>query len=151
MQTLVEKECVSIQNDSSGWYVIIELRRVSEWLLLNANSTIFQLYHGENKIIFNEMIMSSALYKINMLSWIFIVLAHWNKSAERHVAPLGHIILIPNQPAFALTPLCCVLSGEATNTNCIVFGLIRSQLEPNIYRTRSKHAHHYMYATDALN
>ena len=35
---------------------------VSEWLLFNANSAIFQLYHGENKLIFNEMMMRSALY-----------------------------------------------------------------------------------------
>jgi hypothetical protein len=28
---------------------------VSEWLLSNANSVIFQLYHGENKLIFNEI------------------------------------------------------------------------------------------------
>jgi len=34
----------------------------SEWLLFNANSAIFQLYHGENKLIFNEMMMRSALY-----------------------------------------------------------------------------------------
>ena len=26
------------------------------------------------------------------------------QSADRHVAPLGHIILIPSQPVFALTP-----------------------------------------------
>jgi hypothetical protein len=25
-------------------------------------------------------------------------------AADRHVAPLGHIILIPSQPVFALTP-----------------------------------------------
>jgi hypothetical protein len=53
---------------------------VSGWLLFNANSAIFQLYHGENKWIFNEMMMSSALYKTNTLSWIFIGLAHWNNS-----------------------------------------------------------------------
>jgi hypothetical protein len=35
------------------------------------------------------------------------------KSAGRHVAPLGHIILIPSQP----------ICGEATNSNFIVFGL----------------------------
>jgi hypothetical protein len=29
--------------------------RVSEWLLFNANSAIFQQYHGENKLILNEM------------------------------------------------------------------------------------------------
>ena len=27
---------------------------MSEWLLFNANSAIFQLYYGENKLIFNE-------------------------------------------------------------------------------------------------
>ena len=27
---------------------------VSEWLLFYATSAIFQLYHGENKLIFNE-------------------------------------------------------------------------------------------------
>ena len=31
---------------------------VSERLLLNANSAIFQLYHGENKLVFNEMKMT---------------------------------------------------------------------------------------------
>ena len=34
----------------------------SEWLLFNAKSAIFQLYHGENNVHFDEMI--SALYKI---------------------------------------------------------------------------------------
>jgi hypothetical protein len=28
---------------------------MSEWLLITANWAIFQLYHGENKLIFNEM------------------------------------------------------------------------------------------------
>jgi len=46
-------------------------------MLFNANSLIFQLYHGENKLSFNEMMTSSAaLYYTNTLSWIFIVLAH---------------------------------------------------------------------------
>jgi hypothetical protein len=39
------------------------------------------------------------------------------QSVGRHVAPLGHIIKIPSQPVFALSPYCCMLSGEATNTN----------------------------------
>jgi hypothetical protein len=54
--------------------------RVSEWLLFNANSAIFQLYYGENKLIINEMMMISALFSTNTLSWICIVLAHWNNS-----------------------------------------------------------------------
>jgi hypothetical protein len=50
--------------------------RVSGWLLLSANSAIFQLHHDENKLIFNEMMT-------NTLSWIlFIVLAHWNNSSQ---------------------------------------------------------------------
>jgi len=43
----------------------------------------FQLYLGENKFYFGEMIMMmmmSALYWTNTLSWIFIVPAHWNSS-----------------------------------------------------------------------
>jgi hypothetical protein len=35
---------------------------VSEWLLFNANSAIFQLYYGENKLVINEMMMKSALF-----------------------------------------------------------------------------------------
>ena len=53
---------------------------MSEWLLFNANSLILQLYHGENKLIFNEMMMRSALCLTNTLCWMFIVLAHWNNS-----------------------------------------------------------------------
>ena len=65
------------------------------------------------------------------------------QSVERHVALLGHIILIPSQPVFALSPQCCVLSGEATNTNVIVVGLTRPGLERTIYRTRGEHANNY--------
>jgi hypothetical protein len=55
---------------------IVLFGRVSEWLLLSANSAIFQLYHGENRLIFNEMMMRFALFQTNTLSWICIVLAH---------------------------------------------------------------------------
>jgi hypothetical protein len=50
------------------WIVRIYYRKSEweiEWLVFNANSAIFQLYHGENKLIFNEMmmiIMRSDLY-----------------------------------------------------------------------------------------
>ena len=45
---------------------------VSEWVLLNANSAIFQLYHGENKVHF-------VLDQHAELDF-FLVLAHWNNS-----------------------------------------------------------------------
>ena len=38
---------------------------------------------------------------------------------------------------------CCMLSGEATNTNFIVFGFTQLGLEPTIYRNRDDHANHY--------
>jgi len=31
-------------------------------LLFNANSAIFQLFHGQNKLLFNEMMMGFAWY-----------------------------------------------------------------------------------------
>jgi hypothetical protein len=73
------------------------------WLLFNAKSEMFQLYHGKNKFIFNEM-TRSALYKTNMLSLIFSDSSLKQQSADRHVAPLWHIILILSQPAFAPSP-----------------------------------------------
>ena len=60
---------------------------VREWLLFNTSSAIFQLYNGENKLIFNEMKMTSALYYTNMLSRIFIAIPHWNKSQQRDMSP----------------------------------------------------------------
>ena len=39
------------------------------------------------------------------------------QSVDKHVVPPGHIILISRQPVFALSPLCCMLSEEATNIN----------------------------------
>ena len=51
--------------------------------------------------------------------------------------------LIPSQPVFAFSPLCCVLSEEAIHTNFIDFGCTRSGLDPTIKRTRCEHANHY--------
>ena len=35
---------------------------------------------------------------------IYIASSLKQQSADRHVAPLGHIILIPSRPVFALSP-----------------------------------------------
>jgi hypothetical protein len=42
-----------------------------------------------------------------------------------------------------------MVSGEATKTNFLVFGLTRSGLESMIYRTRGEHPNHY--TTDAFH
>ena len=38
------------------------------------------------------------------------------QSVCRHVSPLRHIILIPNQPVFSLTPYSCVLVASLLST-----------------------------------
>jgi hypothetical protein len=70
----------------------------SSWLLFNANSAICQLYHGENKLIFNIVLDQHA--ELDFYS----ALALKQQSSDRHVATLGHIILIPSQPVFTLAP-----------------------------------------------
>ena len=47
-------------------------------------------------------------------------------SADRNVAPLGHLIMIPRQPVFGFSSECSVLRVEATNVSFTVFGLTRS-------------------------
>ena len=60
------------------------------------------------------------------------------QSVGRHVAVLGHIILIQSQPVCSFSLI----------TNFIVFGFTWSRLEPTIYRTWGEHDNHY--ATDAV-
>jgi hypothetical protein len=47
-------------------------------LLFNTNSSIFQLYHGENKLIFDEMMMIEVRFVLDQHAELdlFIVLAH---------------------------------------------------------------------------
>jgi len=48
--------------------------------------------------------MKSALYLTKTFSWDFYSASSMKQqSADRHVAPLGHIILILSQPVFALS------------------------------------------------
>ena len=52
--------------ESTSRFVGIELSNiVSEVLLINANSAIFHLYHSENKLIFNEMMMTTYRYVLD--------------------------------------------------------------------------------------
>ena len=89
----------------------------------------------------------SALNHSNTLSRIFI---KQQQFPGKHVAQLRHIILIPSQPVFDLTPYNYALFGEASNTNYIVFGLTRPFLELKIYSIRGTHNNHYN-TNDAVN
>jgi hypothetical protein len=94
---------------------------MSEWLLFNTNSAIFQLYHGEDKLIFNEMKMRSTLYYTNTLSWIFIVLTDW-QSADRHIVPLGHIVqFLASQSLLFLLNTACLAEKLQIPINSLWF------------------------------
>jgi hypothetical protein len=72
-------------------------------------------------------------------SWIFIALGHWNniQSAGRYVAPLTHIILISNQPVFALNYFAaCMAQKQKYQCYSVLSDL---GLDPTIYRTRRTH------------
>ena len=50
---------------------------MSDCYLTPKFSATFFVYHGDKRLHFDElMMMMSALLETNMLSWIFIVLAH---------------------------------------------------------------------------
>jgi hypothetical protein len=107
---------------------------VSEWFLLSAK--IVQLYHDDDVRSVLDQYALLNLYKASSLK---------QQSADRHVIPLGHIILIQSQPVFALSLYCYIVSWEATHTNFIV----NVWLELTIYHTRGEHVNHY--ATDAVS
>jgi hypothetical protein len=88
-------------------------------------SAIFQLYHGENKLILMRWWWGPLCTRQTHLVGFLSSSSLKQQPTGRHFAPLGYIILIPSQPVFALSPKCCVLSVEATQTIFIVFGLIR--------------------------
>ena len=98
------------------WEAIIKLRKS---LLLNVKWAIFELYHVLNKLHVDEMKMMMSVHcvldKHNKLDFYS---ASWD------------IIQIPSQPVFALTPLCCKLSGKATYN---IPGLTQPGLEHMIY------------------
>ena len=46
--------------------------------------------------------------------------------AGKYITAIGHIIIIPSQTVFVLTPYCCVISKEAATTTFTLFGLTQS-------------------------
>ena len=74
---------------------------LSKWSLFNVNSAIFLLFHDENKLIFSEIrFLLNQHTELEFHSTSSLK----QQTAGRHVASLGHIILIPSQTVFALTP-----------------------------------------------
>ena len=73
--------------------------------MFNASTAILQLYHGETKLIFNELMMGTLCTRqTRLVRFLMSANSVKQKFADRHIAALGHIILIPSQPVFALSP-----------------------------------------------
>ena len=75
------------------------MRRVlmmSEWLLFNTDSTIYQIYHGENEMMMRANVVDAELDFYSAISLK-------QQSEDRYIVPLWHIILIPSHPVFALS------------------------------------------------
>jgi hypothetical protein len=81
-----------------------------------------------------------------MLSWIFSASSLKQQSADRHIAPLRHIILIPSQQSLLFLHNDACLAEKQRIP--ILIKLTQSGLKPTIYSTRGEHANHY--ATDAV-
>ena len=111
----------------------------------------FQLYHGENKLHFNEIMMTSILYYAYTISEIIIVLDHWNNrplvDRSFHVGRSTRTHY-PDLEVWSYH-LCCRLIREATHTNIIVFGLKWMGVKPTVYHTQDEHANHY--TTEAVH
>ena len=74
--------------------------------------------------------MMFALYQINTLSWVFIVLAHWNNKLWVDMSFHLDTLFWASQSLFLLL-------------NFIVFGFNKRGLESMIYHTRGEHATDY--------
>ena len=59
---MIDTDCIGIYKYNYHMTTAPKTLRVSECFLFNSNSALFQLYHGEYNLIFNEMMMRSALF-----------------------------------------------------------------------------------------
>ena len=78
---------------------------MSEWLLLMPNQKFFSYVSWQEQVNFqwDDDEVRFVLDQHAELDF-YIASSLKQQSADRHVAPLGHIILIPSQPVFALSP-----------------------------------------------
>jgi hypothetical protein len=85
------------------------------------------------------------LYSTNTLSWIFIVLTHWNNSHRIDMSPHSDILswFQANQSLF-------ILLNAAGLAEKQQIPILESLVWPHtMYRTRGEHANHY--TTDAVS
>jgi hypothetical protein len=123
--------------------------RVSEWLLFNTNSAIFQLYLTWREQVSFQWDDDEVRFVLDQHAELDFYSAHWNNSPW--VVMLLHSDKLfwfrAKQTLLFLLNAAC-FNGEATNTNFIVLGWTRSGLEHTTYHTGGEHANHY--ATDVV-
>ena len=76
---------------------------MSEWVSECLIQQFVQLCHGENNIQWDDDEIRFVLDQYAELDF-YTASSPKQQSVGRHVAPLGHISLIPSQLAFALSP-----------------------------------------------
>jgi hypothetical protein len=121
--------------NKSAWY-----NWVSEWV----SEWVSNCYLTPSEQFFSHIMVRASYISIRWL-WCPLctrptcsVLDFYNASSlkqqslGRHVSPFGHIMLIPSQPVFALTPYCCVFRRRSILT---VLCLMWPTLEPTIFCT----------------
>ena len=77
--TIIVSECV----------IVVKRHMDNCFSNIMARTSYFQWNEDEVRFVLDQQ-----------LRWIFIVLVHWNNSLNQ----LGHIVLIPRQPFFAISP-----------------------------------------------
>jgi hypothetical protein len=117
---------------STIWFLLTWFQYICEWLLFNAKWAVFQLhfvYHVKNKILF---LARTCWYlfctKPTLLSWLFIMLAHWNNSPQVEILLIWHIILKSNPTRLSSYSSMMSSSSEAININIVVFVLTQTGL-----------------------
>ena len=85
-------------------------------LRMSRQSLWYKSHFSENKLIFNEMIMRSALNKTNTLSLVFIVLTHWYNSPLIDLSPHSDTLsgFRVNQSLLFLHNAVCLVEKQQT-------------------------------------
>jgi hypothetical protein len=76
----------------------------SEWVIVDQlQFRDVQLYHGENRLIFHYDEEIRFVLDNHAELDVYSASSLKQQSEDMHVAPLGHIIMIPSQPVFAFS------------------------------------------------
>ena len=131
---------------------------MTQSLCLSVKIVIYCLYLSVSECCFtpNKQLFGYIMTKTGYIQWndddarfeleqcdLYSISSLKQKSTDKLVAPLVHIILTSSQPVFACSFSLKYLTEKHQISISIVNSLNRLVLEPTIYRTRGQHANHY--------